>query len=352
VGGGAGGSYSAEARSGCPGSGPPARTCSTCSKAVLRSAIQTPSCWATSRTHHARASLRLRATPASTRVSSTWRSAMRRRVITGALTVVNVASAPPHRAPHETRRSKVLCASSAMAMRCARLSSRNPSIRARSAVARWVSSISGGRLTAPRSVMTRISSSSTVTPDCSMVVVARRPANQAAICWRSLAVVRRPSNDRRHPRLRPPAGRGGLPGPPRAGPSLPDRSHMSRMILIVMVITPLHAEFSVVNSIGAGCGRLGAGCSLVANCPVAGLRPRRWSKRPGHWEPEVAFHPVSVYGYRAGLRPGAVNRVGRTSSVSAMDDPHDDRCVVASCSPCRERRWTSGAAVREAQSKW
>ena len=45
--------------------------------------IHSPSWSRTRRTHHASASERLRATPAPTSVSSTWRSDMRRRVITG-----------------------------------------------------------------------------------------------------------------------------------------------------------------------------------------------------------------------------------------------------------------------------
>ena len=58
---------------------------------------QSSSCWPTSRTHQASASDRDRATPASTRVSSTCRCGCRSRVITGAATCVNssVAVADP-----------------------------------------------------------------------------------------------------------------------------------------------------------------------------------------------------------------------------------------------------------------
>jgi YihY family inner membrane protein len=68
--------------------GPRERTSSTCSNASRNSEIQAPSLRPTNRTHQARASLRLRATPASIRVSSTARSPMRRRVMTGMLAVV------------------------------------------------------------------------------------------------------------------------------------------------------------------------------------------------------------------------------------------------------------------------
>ncbi len=52
--------------------------------AVRRSVSHSSVCWPTSLTHQASASERERATPASTRVSSTWRSGWRSRVITGA----------------------------------------------------------------------------------------------------------------------------------------------------------------------------------------------------------------------------------------------------------------------------
>ena len=75
--------------SGASALGPCARTCSTCSKAERSSEIHSDSLRPTRRTHQARASLRLRATPASMKVSSTVRSFMRSRVITGTLAVVN-----------------------------------------------------------------------------------------------------------------------------------------------------------------------------------------------------------------------------------------------------------------------
>src|SRR5205814_5143328 len=71
-----------------PGFGPSPRTASTEPSAVRSFAIQSDSLSPTRRTHQASASLRLRATPALTRVSSTSRSRMRRRVMTGTLAVV------------------------------------------------------------------------------------------------------------------------------------------------------------------------------------------------------------------------------------------------------------------------
>ena len=113
----------------CPGPSP--RTFSTCTSASRSWSIQSPSWSPTSRTHQASAWLRLRATPASTRVSSTWRSGRRRRVITGTLRLVNSSSSSPQRAPHATLRAKRASASSAMRMRSARVSSRKPWMRAR-----------------------------------------------------------------------------------------------------------------------------------------------------------------------------------------------------------------------------
>ena len=78
----------------------------------------------TSRTHQASASERLRAMPASMSVSSTSRSAIRSRVITGTLAVVKHVSTSPQRAAHDTLRPKRCSASRAMAMRCSLVSSR------------------------------------------------------------------------------------------------------------------------------------------------------------------------------------------------------------------------------------
>ena len=104
----------------CGPRGPRDRTSLTERMASRSSWIQSASCCATSRTVHASASLRLRATPASISVSRTRRSARRSLVITGTPAVVNSTREPPHRAPHETVRPKAGCASSAMRMRAAR----------------------------------------------------------------------------------------------------------------------------------------------------------------------------------------------------------------------------------------
>ena len=86
------------------GSGPGARTRLTATRAERSSRIQSASWVPTSRTHQARASLRLRATPASIRVSRTRRSGSRSRVITGTLRVVNSRRSPPQSTPQETLR--------------------------------------------------------------------------------------------------------------------------------------------------------------------------------------------------------------------------------------------------------
>ena len=113
--------------------GPRFRTSSTAVMASRSSRIQSASCSATRRTHQASASLRLRATPPSISVSSTRRSAMRSRVMTGTPAVVKRTFEPPQTAPHETVRRKAGWASSAMRMRAPRLSSRKPLMRACSA---------------------------------------------------------------------------------------------------------------------------------------------------------------------------------------------------------------------------
>ena len=89
---------------GSPKSGPVARSLSTSSIAPRRSASQDSACSPTSLTAQASASDRDRATPASTRVSSTWRSGWRSRVITGTEMWVNRASVSPSRAPQDTLR--------------------------------------------------------------------------------------------------------------------------------------------------------------------------------------------------------------------------------------------------------
>src|SRR5262249_54092221 len=105
--------------------GPSPRTCSTCCNAALRSDNQESSCSPTSLTHQASASLRLRATPASTKVSSTVRSFWRSLVITGTENVVYITVRSPERTPHETLRPNVCSASCAISIRCCLVSSRN-----------------------------------------------------------------------------------------------------------------------------------------------------------------------------------------------------------------------------------
>ena len=60
---------------------------------------------------------------------------MRSRVITGTASAVNVFSSSPQRAPHATLRPVLASASSAMRMRCSRVSSRKRWMRARRAAA-------------------------------------------------------------------------------------------------------------------------------------------------------------------------------------------------------------------------
>ncbi|CPA69410.1 Uncharacterised protein [Mycobacterium tuberculosis] len=61
-------------------------------------------CSPTSLTDHARASERERATPASTKVSSTCRSGCFNRVITGTAMCVNKIRSPPTSTPQDTLR--------------------------------------------------------------------------------------------------------------------------------------------------------------------------------------------------------------------------------------------------------
>ncbi len=97
------------------------RTASTWAKARRSSPIHSFSLSPTRRTHQARASLRLRATPASIKVSSTRRSGRRSRVITGTEAVVKTTTTSPTRAPHDTLRPKAFSAAWASAMRSSRL---------------------------------------------------------------------------------------------------------------------------------------------------------------------------------------------------------------------------------------
>ena len=92
-----GGSAGQRPQSAAAPRGPRDRTSLTERIASRSSWIQSASCCATSRTVHASASLRLRATPASISVSRTRRSARRSLVITGTPAVVNSTREPPQR---------------------------------------------------------------------------------------------------------------------------------------------------------------------------------------------------------------------------------------------------------------
>ena len=135
-----------------------ARTVSTCDIASRSWSIHSPSWRPTSRTHHASASLRLRAMPASINVSSTPRSPRRRRVMAGTLATVNSSSRSPHRAPQETFRSKRCSASRAMRTRCSRVSSRKLRMRADRATLRASALRSSPRSGNASTPTTRISS--------------------------------------------------------------------------------------------------------------------------------------------------------------------------------------------------
>ena len=117
----------------------------------------------TRRTHHASASLRLRATPPATSVSRMFRSFMRRRVITGTLSVVQILKTSPQRAPQATLRRKWRSASRAIRMRSSRVSSRKRSMRAARAAVRPSLAVPPASSTSGRVPTTRISSPSAVT---------------------------------------------------------------------------------------------------------------------------------------------------------------------------------------------
>ena len=121
--------------------GPSALTFSTPATASRSCSIHSAWLAPTSFTHQASASDRERAMPASMRVSSTWRSSISSRVITGTLATVKRRSRPSHRAPQDTFLPKRCSASVAMTMRRSRVSSRKPLIRADAATRRAV----GGR---------------------------------------------------------------------------------------------------------------------------------------------------------------------------------------------------------------
>src|SRR3954471_3729297 len=119
--------------------GPDARIFCTDSNASRKSPSQLSAFLPTRRTHQASASLRDRATPASTNVSSTRRSPWRSRVITGTDIVVNSSRRSLHWAPHATFRPKRCSASRAIATRTSRVSSRKALIRPAAAAARSTS---------------------------------------------------------------------------------------------------------------------------------------------------------------------------------------------------------------------
>src|SRR5690349_9439235 len=125
--------------------------------------IQSAWCIPTRRTHQARASLRLRATPPATSVSRIDRSFMRRRVITGMLSVVKIFISSPHLAPQATLRPNCRSASRAIRIRSSRDSSRNRRIRATRAAERASSEVPPASSTSGSTPTTRISSPSEVT---------------------------------------------------------------------------------------------------------------------------------------------------------------------------------------------
>ena len=182
-----------------------------------------PRCCPTSSTHQASASLRLRAMPASMRVSSTWRCDIRSRVMTGTLAVVNSRVVLPAVAPQETTRPKRACASSAMRIRCSRVSSRNRSIRASSAVA------------AASGVAPSSSSTAAERADDEDLVVVDGHFGRAGE-----EVVRKPTGE---PGLdlgpllgrRAFLGAGGPAAPPPSGPGAPASPSLARVVLMFVV---------------------------------------------------------------------------------------------------------------------
>ena len=105
--------------------GPSARTRETLSIDVRSSCSHVASRWPTNRTHQANASLRLLATPAAISVSSTSRSLIRRRDITGTPSPVNTVVVSPWATPQATERAVTGWIRSAISMRAARVASRN-----------------------------------------------------------------------------------------------------------------------------------------------------------------------------------------------------------------------------------
>src|SRR5665647_3460680 len=189
--------------------GPSPRNRSTSDRASRSPVSHSSVCCPTRCTHHASASERDLATPASTSVSSTWRSLWRSRVIAGTARCVNSWPVLPIRAPQAMLRPYLVWASSAILIRCSRVSSRQRVIRPSAAAG---SSLSG----AGSSPITVISSRSTVTTRSPVNQSSgMRPANQAAA---SLASGRSPCCQ--PPCCQPP---GRPKGPPRRGPPVPRR---------------------------------------------------------------------------------------------------------------------------------
>ena len=149
---------------------------------ALRRSCNHSSVWdATSFTHQARASDRLRATPLSTRVSSTRRSGWRSRVMTGTARWVKSCEVDPTSTPQATLRPNRCSASRAMAMRSSRVSSRNRLARPASAAAWAAGSLSAGTSGAATRPTMTISSRSTVTVGASSNHWSgSRPVNQPA----------------------------------------------------------------------------------------------------------------------------------------------------------------------------
>src|SRR5581483_4688669 len=157
----------------------------------LSSSIQRAWLAPTNRTHHASASLRLRATLASTNVSSTARSLMRNRVITGTLSCVKSLCCSPHVAPQEIFRPNSASPSRLTLARVARVSSRNRSRRALHAEARTLGAARFGISGTSISPSIRISSRSTATskPERNQSS-GTRSVNHACTCSAKSVIVR------------------------------------------------------------------------------------------------------------------------------------------------------------------
>ena len=160
---------------------PSPRTSATVDIASRSSPSQSSSCWPTSRTHQASASDRDRATPASTRVSSTCRCGCRSRVITGAATWVNssVALADPD-PPGDLALEPLLGLVGRCAIRLPRVSSRNALADRRGPRRPRRCEVPSGRSTSARVSRTMISSRSTATSTGWCCHSSRDPAGEPA----------------------------------------------------------------------------------------------------------------------------------------------------------------------------